>query len=125
MLKGYFGLHYSEYLCGFGCFFAYASLVQYLDFSPKYSIIFKTLTHAVPIIIRTSVGIIPIFMGAVLLAVSLFSASNRFKSASMTAINLYAMINGDELQDIFRDLTGIQLLTSLIFCYLYIFFGYA
>jgi len=40
-------------------------------------------------------------------------------------MNLYSMIAGDELQDVFRDLTAIQLLTSLIFLYLYVFFGIA
>ncbi len=35
------------------------------------------------------------------------------------------MIAGDELQDVFRDLTGFQMLLSLIFLYLYVFFGVA
>lgn len=40
-------------------------------------------------------------------------------------MNLYAMIQGDELQDVFRDLTSIQMLAGLIFLYTWVFFGMA
>ena len=71
------------------------------------------------------VGILPIFIGAVLLSISLFSASYRFHNASYAAMNLYSMIAGDELQDVYRDLTGVDLLTALLFLYIYVFFGIA
>jgi hypothetical protein len=71
------------------------------------------------------VGILPIFVGAVLLSISLFSASYRFHNASYAAMNLYSMIAGDELQDVYRDLTGVDLLTALLFLYIYVFFGIA
>jgi hypothetical protein len=125
LFRGNFGLHISDYLSGIGCMFAYIGLVQYLDYSAKYSFILKTLSHAVPVLVRTLVGIIPIFIGAVLLSISLFSSSYRFHTASFAAMNLYSMIAGDELQDVFRDLTGVNLLLALIFLYLYVFFGVA
>jgi hypothetical protein len=105
--------------------FAWIGLVQYLDYSAKYSFILKTLSFAVPILARTMVGILPIFIGAVLLSISLFSASFRFHNASYASMNLYSMIAGDELQDVFRDLTGVDLLTALLFLYIYVFFGIA
>ena len=83
------------------------------------------MSFSIPILIRTLVGILPIFIGTTLLAISLFSSSFRFHNAAYAAMNLYSMIAGDELQDVFRDLTAIQLLTSLIFLYLYVFFGIA
>lgn len=110
-------------MCGFGCMFAYFGLVQYLDYSAKYSFIMKTFTHALPILLRTMVGILPIFIAVVLLSICLFSASTRFKDATYASMNLYAMIQGDELQDVFRDLTSIQMLTALLFLYLWVFFG--
>ena len=58
--------------------FAYFGLVQYLDYSAKYSFILKTLSHSVPVLIRTVVGILPIYIAVVLLATSLFSLSARF-----------------------------------------------
>ena len=76
-----------------------------------------------PILGRTMVGIFPFFIGAVLLAISLFSASYRFHDASYASINLYSMIAGDELQDVFRDLTSMNLLTAIVFLYIYVFFG--
>lgn len=125
MSRGNFGLHISDYLSGFGCMFAYIGLVQYLDYSAKYSFILKTLSFAVPVLIRTMVGILPIFIGAVLLSISLFGASWRFHSASYAAINLYSAIAGDELQDLFRDITGFNMLLGLLFMYIYVFFGVA
>lgn len=105
--------------------FAYIGLVQYLDYSAKYSFILKTLSFAVPVLVRTMVGIMPIFIGAVLLSISLFGASWRFHSASYAAINLYSAIAGDELQDLFRDITGFNMLLALMFMYIYVFFGVA
>ncbi len=105
--------------------FVWIGLVQYLDYSAKYSFILKTLTFAVPILARTMVGILPIFIGAVLLSISLFGASFRFHNTTFASINLYSMIAGDELQDIYRDLTGVNLITSLLFLYIYVFFGIA
>lgn len=125
ILKQQFGLHISEYLCGFGCMFAYFSLVQYLDYSAKYSFILKTLTHAAPILLRTVVGIIPIFIGVVLLSLCLFPVSARFQNATYASMNLYSMIQGDELQDVFRDLSSIDMITGLLFLYLWVFFGMA
>ena len=125
MLKGYFGLEISEYLCGFGCMSAYFCLVQYLDYSSRYSFILKTMTYALPIMLRTLVGILPIFIGFVLLATSLFSTAYRFRSPSFTAVTLYSMMNGDELQDVFRDLTSIAKLPALIFLYVWVFIGVA
>ena len=97
LARGNFGLYISDYLSGFGCMFAWIGLVQYLDYSAKYSFILKTLSVAVPILAQTLVGILPIFIGAVLLSISLFSASFRFHTATYAAMNLYAMIAGDEL----------------------------
>eukprot|EP00347_Sterkiella_histriomuscorum_P022333 403330850 len=88
ILKSYFGLHISEYLCGFGC-------------------------------------VLPLYIGAVLLFTALFQNSNRFQSFSQSAMHLYSMINGDELQDSFRDLAAVDLLLGLFFAYTYVFVGYA
>ena len=73
-----FGIHITEYMCGLGCMFAWFGIVQYLDYSAKYSFILKTLTQAVPMFLRTAVGILPIYIAVVLLSVSLFSSSARF-----------------------------------------------
>lgn len=105
--------------------FAYIGLVQYLDYSAKYSFILKTLSYAVPILVNTCVGILPIFIGAVLLSISLFPASSRFTDSTHAAMNLYSMIAGDELQDGFRDVTNINILQGLLFMYIYVFFGVA
>lgn len=72
ILKSYFGLHISEYLSGFGCMLAWVSLSQYLEYYPEYSFIIKTLSVAVPTILKTIVGMLPLYIGAVLLSTALF-----------------------------------------------------
>jgi len=64
------------------------------------------------------VGIFPIYIGAIMLSCSLFSASYRYQSPAYAAMNLYAMINGDELQDTFRDLSSLKTIAGIIFLYL-------
>lgn len=65
------------------------------------------------------------YIGAVLLATALFPLSNKYQSFSWSAMHLYSMINGDELQDCFRDLAAIDLMIGMLFAYIYVFIGYA
>jgi hypothetical protein len=123
--KSYFGLRYAEYLIGLGCALAWFSLVQYLDYYREYSFIAKSVSIAMPTIFRTAVGVLPMYIGACLFATCVFSASNRFNDISLTAMNLYAIINGDEMQDVFRDITSIQLLVGLVFGIVYVFIGFS
>ncbi|CDW71109.1 UNKNOWN [Stylonychia lemnae] len=125
IFKSYFGLHISEYLCGFGCMFSWISLIQYLEYYSEYSFISKTLSVAIPNIFKTIVGVLPLYVGVVLLGCILFPGSQRFQSFSYASMNLYSIINGDELQDTFRDLQSVGFLIALIYLYIYVFFGYA
>jgi len=74
---------------------------------------------------NTIVGVIPLYVGVVLLGTILFPGSQRFQSFSLGAMNLYSIINGDELQDTFRDLHSVGFLIALIYLYIYVFLGYA
>lgn len=65
------------------------------------------------------------YIGACLFATAVFSNSNRFNDLSLTAMNLYCIINGDEMQDVFRDLTSVQVLVGLLFGVLYVFTGFS
>lgn len=97
ILKNFFGLHYAEYLCGFGCMLAWISLIQYLEYYSRYSFISKTLSKAIPNIMNTIIGVLPLYIGAVLLSTALFTNSQKFQTFSLAAMNLYAIINGDAL----------------------------
>ena len=100
-------------------------MIQYLEYYPKYAFILMTMKAATPDIIRTSVGIFPLMMGVSLFATAVFLGSNRFNSVSLSMMNLYCSMIGDELQDVFRDLTGIRSLAAMIFLFFSIFMGFS
>jgi hypothetical protein len=78
IFKSYTGLMFSETLCGLGCMLSWIALVQYLEYSPEYSFISKTLKFALPKVFRTFVGVMPIFFGVSMLGVCLFYTTFKF-----------------------------------------------
>ena len=100
-------------------------MIQFIEYYPQYAFILKTMKVATPDIIRTSVGIFPLMMGVSLFATAVFLGSNRFNSVSLTMMNLYCSMIGDELQDVFRDLTGVRVLVAMLFLFVSIFLGFS
>lgn len=78
LLKIYVDLSISEFLVGFGCMLAWISLIEYLEYSPKHSFISKTLSSALPKVMKTLIGVLPIFIGISLFGLSLFGNVFRF-----------------------------------------------
>mmetsp|Transcript_5143 Transcript_5143/g.3829 ORF Transcript_5143/g.3829 Transcript_5143/m.3829 type:complete len:156 (+) Transcript_5143:953-1420(+) len=70
--------HYSDYFVGIGCMLAWVTLTQYLEYSAKYSFLQKTLAYALPNVLRTIMGAIPIFVGLTLLGLCIFYQTFRF-----------------------------------------------
>eukprot|EP00349_Pseudokeronopsis_sp_Brazil_P011724 CAMPEP_0202979828 /NCGR_PEP_ID=MMETSP1396-20130829/85879_1 /ASSEMBLY_ACC=CAM_ASM_000872 /TAXON_ID= /ORGANISM="Pseudokeronopsis sp., Strain Brazil" /LENGTH=189 /DNA_ID=CAMNT_0049719443 /DNA_START=707 /DNA_END=1276 /DNA_ORIENTATION=- len=103
---------YSDYFVGLGCLLAWVTLSQYLEFSPKYSFISKTLGQALPNVLRTVMGAIPIFFGLSLLGQSIFYQTFRFQNFGFAGMSLFALMNGDAVQATYRDLTSLQVLFS-------------
>jgi hypothetical protein len=85
---------------------AWIGLVRYMDTSKEYSVLGRTLSLAIPNVMKTMVSAIPILMGYTFLGICLFYKSNRFSSASGCLFTLYAMMNGDMVYDSFNDLRG-------------------
>ena len=114
----------TEILVGFGSMFAYFGLGKYLDYSPKYSTIYKTLFFAFPNVIIFLISILPVFLGFSFLALCIFWRSERFTNVSDTMFNLFAIINGDSVYDIISDITKVSYflgqLYGYIFCILFI-----
>ena len=114
----------TEILVGFGSMFAYFGLGKYLDYSPKYSTIYKTLFFAFPNVIIFLISILPVFLGFSFLALCIFWRSERFTNVSDTMFNLFAIINGDSVYDIISDVTKVSYflgqMYGYIFCILFI-----
>ena len=114
----------TEILVGFGSMFAYFGIGKYLDYSPKYSTIYKTLFFAFPNVVIFLISILPVFLGFSFLALCIFWRSERFTNVSDTMFNLFAIINGDSVYDIISDITKVSYflgqLYGYIFCILFI-----
>ena len=109
----------TEILVGFGSMFAYFGLGKYLDYSPKYSTIYKTLFFAFPNVVIFLISILPVFLGFSFLALCIFWRSERFTNVSDTMFNLFAIINGDSVYDIISDITKVSYFLGQIYGYIF------
>ena len=83
---------------GIACLMLWLSLVQYLEFNPRYYVMVLTLKRAVPRIGAFLVGILPCFFGYSLLGLIVFGDQNDlFGSVTATTSTLFAVVNGDSV----------------------------
>lgn len=108
---------------GLGAMVAWISLTRYLEYSRDYSIISRTVRHALPVVLRTMLSVIPFLCGFALLGMCLFWESNRFDGFSISLFTLYAVMNGDMIYDTFHDLNQLRFLVSQIYMYCFVFFS--
>lgn len=88
-------------MIGFGCLLTWISLTKYLENSPSYTFINRTMKVSMPVILRAMIGVFPFFMGFAFLGLCLFWESEKFSSPSYSMFTLFAMMNGDSLIEIY------------------------
>lgn len=112
----------SEILIGFSCWFSWLNLLRYLEYHKNIHLLTNVMRNSGPQIIRFLVGIVPIFMGYVVLGVCLFWKSEKFKSINEAIITLFSIMMGDFVYATFSDEIGIGLLGQLyLFSFILIF----
>ena len=112
----------SEILIGFSCWFAWLNLLRYLEYHKNIHLLTNVMRNSGPQIIRFLVGIVPIFMGYVVLGVCLFWRSEKFKSINEAIITLFSLMMGDFVYVTFSDEIGLGLLGQLyLFTFILIF----
>lgn len=89
---------------------AWINLLQYFEYSKSMRFVLATIRNAGPVIMRTIVGVLPVFIGFTLLGNLLFSDSRRFSNFGDGFYNLFAVMNGDEIYAVFRDISQINFL---------------
>jgi hypothetical protein len=77
--------------------------------------------QALPIVIRAMVGILPFFIGFTFLATCLFWESRQFSSPAEAMFTLFSMMNGDQISEVYYQLTFNQFLLGSIFTYSFVF----
>ncbi|CDW91311.1 UNKNOWN [Stylonychia lemnae] len=116
-------LRSAEFFIGFGCFFCWCSIPSYMHQTSKYSLINRTITYTLPIVLRAMIGGVPLFIGFVFLGLSLFWDSIRFQNLQFSAFSCFSMMQGDSLLDEFNGITGFRYLSANIYMYIFVFFG--
>ena len=107
----------TEFLVGLGCFMAYIDIGRYLDYIREYATIFNTIKKSIPNVLRYFLGVLPIFLGFIFFGVAIFWRSERFASIPMAIVSLFAMMNGDSIYDIIKDLAGVNFFIGQIYAY--------
>ena len=105
---------------GFGCFFAWVTILRYLQYNPNYFFMFNALGKSLPTVVRFMAGIMPLFLGYAFFATAVFWQSHRFEDLSRTMQTQFALMNGDGILDGFYDLTNINYGLGQIYLYSYI-----
>lgn len=114
---------YIELTMGLGTFLIWISLLKYFQYSQDYYILPATMMGAGQTIIVALVSVFPIIVGVAFFCMTEFGMVWRFNTLDKSIIMLWAIMNGDELQNIFLYTKVVNFLTALIFCYCWVWFG--
>jgi hypothetical protein len=110
---------------GVSCMMLWFSLVQYLEFNPRYYIMILTLKTAIPRIGQFLVGILPVFIGYSLFGLILFGDQNSlFGSLPDTATTLFCVVNGDSIMQVINSVAYLPVIGELYVCVYMMLFMY-
>ena len=109
-----------ETFVGFGVLFCYISIGKYIDYSPKYSLFYRTFSNSMSNFIPSFLAILPVFIAFTFLGLCLFWNSERFTSVSDIMKGLFALFLGDSIHDIVVDVSEQSNFFGQLYGYLYI-----
>eukprot|EP00826_Nyctotherus_ovalis_P006954 TRINITY_DN1169_c0_g2_i14.p1 TRINITY_DN1169_c0_g2~~TRINITY_DN1169_c0_g2_i14.p1 ORF type:complete len:301 (+),score=110.97 TRINITY_DN1169_c0_g2_i14:1167-2069(+) len=105
---------------GIGCMMAWFNIGRYLEYSPRYFIVFTTLFAALPTTVRFVMANLPVFIGYAFLGTCIFWQSPRFHTISQSLMTEFALFLGDSVFDVFKELTEIDYWLSQIYLYTFL-----
>ncbi len=92
-----------ETLVGFGTMLAWVTIMKYLKYADNVDLLTSTLYHSWRNIFMFLVGVLPFFMGFVFLGQCIFWKYDKFEDMSATVVTLFALSNGDIVNDTFLE----------------------
>ena len=93
-------------ILGFAVFMTSVTIIRYFEFSRKLNVLVSTLRLSFGRTMAFLISILPIFFGFVLCAVSMFSPyTTRFASVDLSAVSLFAILQGDDVHETFNEMT--------------------
>jgi len=119
----YIRLYYAELLIAVGSFMHWISLTSFVEHAQRFSFISRTMSYSFFEFLKNIVATAPIFLGFSFLALCLFWQSNRFREVGISAFTLFGLMNGDEISNVFEDVTSFSFIMGIIFFLLFTFFS--
>jgi len=122
LMSPVFHLATIEVFLGCGCFLTWCSFTRYFENTKDFNLISRTFTVAIPILMRTILGIAPTFVGFALLGMCLFwPYAEKFHSFSSSLYILYSVMNGDSIFDLFQGTTEFRFIFGQLYVYSFVF----
>ena len=110
---------------GMGGFLCALSFMRYLIFSQRFYTLALTVRLALSRVSSMLLSALPIYSAYCIFGVVVFSQySDRFSSLDKTAVSLFALLNGDDIHDTFRDLDDHYPYSIVSRTYLYTFVAF-
>jgi hypothetical protein len=111
-----------EHLVGIGCFCAWVGAVRFLEHKSTSYTIINTVSRSFSTIGPYIVGIIPIFLGYVFLAMCLFWKTGIYPTTSSGMIAAFALVNGDSVYQFTSQLVLENSFLGQLYVYSFIVF---
>ena len=99
----------------------WANLVQYTIYDPRYGALVGTVKGSLLAVLELFLAVAPIFVGYVLFGMAVFGDESRFSKFSTTSLELFAVVNGDEVLQSFLDAQEEDLYETSFAATLYLF----
>jgi hypothetical protein len=122
LIVGNFALEVNEAVIGLGCFFSWISVLQHLKQYHTTYIVIDTLSRSFSRLGWYISGVLPIFMGFVLLGICLFWKTGNYSTLTEALIISYAMVNGDSLYQYMSQNVQAAGVYGEIYCYTFLLF---
>lgn len=111
---------YERVFLGLSAFFLWFTVLQYVEYYPRYYVVIQMLKTTTPQISQFLFGVLPLFFGYSFLGMVIFSESiDRFSNLQYTMRTLFALVNGDIIYDTFLSVASCGLAAQL-YVYIYI-----
>jgi len=111
-------------LLGLAAFFAFMLLCPTISLFPyTYTILEQTLSKGASLLSQLLIGVFPIYLGFVFFGICQFHlVTDRFTSIGITSQNLFAVMKGDNVLDLFKELQPGGPLIARIYLYAFCLF---
>ncbi|KAL0227583.1 hypothetical protein RCL1_003727 [Eukaryota sp. TZLM3-RCL] len=111
------------FFSGFSAFLSWLSMLYYLNLIKGCGVLLVTLNRGLKIGLAYLIGGLPIYLGYALFGTVMFSrVSDKFDTFGQSCVTLFALINGDEILDVFDEIYSVAPVLSRLYIYSYIAF---